>query len=241
MNAIIVDDEPLAGDAIKNLLCKTDLDFSGYFNSPKAVLEFIKTNKVDLAFLDIQMPGMLGIDLAKQLPENTLLIFTTAYSEYAVDSYELDAIDYLVKPVEEKRFLRAVEKAKAYHEMITKAKNLSEEDLSPQVCAQHNSNFVLIKADRMFHKIFFKDILFIEGLKDYVIVHTDNKKLITRMNLKGILSLVPDDVFIRVSKSYVVNINHIDSFDNNDICIRRHEIAIGGNFREEFFKKMCVN
>lgn len=192
MNCIIVDDEPLAREAMKLLIEEAEcLQLVGSFNSAATASDFMEQHVVDLVFLDIQMPGITGIEFARTISKRTLVIFTTAYTEYALDSYEVDAIDYLIKPVE---------------------------------------------AERRYFKVNFSDILFVEGLKDYVILQLGEQRIITRMSLKAVFDLLPKDSFLRVNKSYIVNTAHIDSFDNNDIFIKSYEIAIGNSYRDDFFE-----
>ncbi|MEY8594057.1 LytTR family DNA-binding domain-containing protein [Butyricimonas hominis] len=228
MNCIIVDDEPLAREAIELLTGEnTRLKLTGTFNNALSASRFMEDNPVDLVFLDIQMPGITGIEFARAIPRRTLVIFTTAYTEYALDSYEVDAIDYLVKPVEAERFQKAVEKAMIYHALLLQEE---KENIEPI-----DNEFFFVKSDRRYFKVNFKDILFIEGLKDYVIIQLADQRIITRMNLKTTYELLPKKDFLRVNKSYIVNTNHIDSFDNNDIFIGNYEIAIGNTYRDSFF------
>ncbi|MDR1339970.1 MAG: LytTR family DNA-binding domain-containing protein [Prevotellaceae bacterium] len=230
MRCIIVDDEPLARKGILLLINKTQgLEFVGEFSDAESASAFLKTESVDLVFLDIQMPGTNGIEFAKTIGNKTLVVFTTAYAEYALDSYEVDAIDYLVKPVALNRFQRAVTKAKNYADMFSK-------DASNSLEAIENE-YIFIRAERRIIKIYLNDITFIEGLKDYVIIHTAEQKIITLMNLKEIYGRLPENTFIRVSKSYIVNIRHISSLDNNDVIIGKHEIPIGNVYRNEFFER----
>lgn len=229
MNCIIVDDEPLAREAIELLIKDTlQLNLVGMFNNAFAASKFMENNLVDLVFLDIQMPGITGIEFARTIPKRTLVIFTTAYMEYALDSYEVDAIDYLIKPVDPERFQKAVDKAISYHSLL-----LKEEKENIEI---GDIGYFFVKSERRYFKINYKDILFIEGLKDYVIIQLDEQRVITRMNLKNIFELLPKHDFLRVNKSYIVNTKHIDSFDNNDIFIKTHEIAIGNTYRDSFFE-----
>lgn len=230
MKCVIVDDEPIARRGMKSLVEQaSSLELLGCFENAEVAAEFMKENSVDLIFLDIQMPGINGLDFAKSIPKTTLVIFTTAYSEFALDSYEVDAVDYLVKPIKPERFGKAVEKAAAYHDML-----LSEEEKN-QVGHVEN-DFIFIKSDRRFFKVNLKDILFIEGLKDYVIIQTEKQRLITHMNLKTIHDMLPPYKFLRASRSYIVNKDQIDSFSNNDVFIGTHEIAIGNIYRDSFFE-----
>lgn len=231
MKCIIVDDEPIARRGIEKFVNNIpSLELLGCFENAGAAAIFIKKNTVDLCFLDIQMPGLNGMEFAKYLPQTTLVIFTTAFSEYALDSYEVDAVDYLVKPIKLQRFEKAVGKAISYHTML-----LSEEKNAN--IEQVESEFIFIKSDRRSFKVNFKDILFVEGLKDYVIIQTESQRLITHMNLKKIHELLPQNNFLRVNRSYIVNIDRIDSFSNNDVFIADYEISIGGYYRDEFFEK----
>ncbi|KIC61414.1 LytR/AlgR family response regulator transcription factor [Chryseobacterium taiwanense] len=231
MNCIIVDDEPLARAEMKSLIQEvSQLEISGSFSNAPAAMEFLKTSNTDLIFLDIEMPMISGLEFAAMLPENTLVIFTTAYSQYALKSYELDAVDYLLKPIDKHRLEKSIEKAVLYKELLSSktVKNTIE---------SNTADFLFIKADRKYYKIYFSDIRFIEGLKDYVVIHTQTQKLITAMNLKTIHQKVPTDIFLRVSKSFVVNIDYIDSFDNHNIYIGESEVPLGEVYRSDFFRK----
>ena len=228
MRCIIVDDEPLARNAIqRHITDMPELTLIGHFSSTANVGEFLQENDIDLIFLDIEMPGVNGIDFARTIPQNTMVIFTTAYPQYALDSYEVDAVDYLVKPIESERFHKAVNKAISYHSLL--------EDNRQEVIENIESEYIFVKSDKRFSKVYFKDILFIEGLKDYVIIQTQDKRIITRMYLKIIHEHLPA-YFFRVNKSHIVNIEKIESFDNNDLYLASHEIAIGNTYRESLLK-----
>ncbi|WP_165021902.1 LytR/AlgR family response regulator transcription factor [Dysgonomonas sp. ZJ279] len=226
MNCIIVDDEPLARKGIKLLVDQIpQLLLVGSFNSATSASEFMEANPVDLIFLDIQMPNITGLEFARNIPKSTLVIFTTAYAEYALNSYEVEAIDYLIKPVEFYRFEKAVNKAITYQALLLNKKDDIE---------NIENEYIFIKSERRFFKVNFKDILFIEGLKDYVIVQLEDQRIITKMNLKTIHEELPKSTFLRVNKSYIINSQHIDSFDNNDIFLKSYEISIGNSYRESF-------
>lgn len=228
MNCIIVDDEPLARKGIKLLVDETpQLSYSGSFNNAHAASQFLQENQVDLVFLDIKMPGINGIEFARTIPRQTLVIFVTAFAEFAVDSYEVEAIDYVVKPIDEERFHKAVEKAMAYHALLTNSDKETTGDIT--------NEYIFVKSDRRFVKVNFTDIVFVEALKDYVIIQTAGQRVITRMNLKAIQEQLPSTVFARVSKSYIINTDHITSFDNNSIMVGTHQILIGDSFRDRFF------
>lgn len=234
MNCIIVDDEPLAREAIKILIEKTDnLNLLGSFNSSDSATTFLEITLVDLIFLDIQMPVINGIEFAKTIHQETFVIFTTAFSEYATDSYEVDAIDYLIKPVKLERFQKAVDKAQTYFKLF-------KADYTNNNIEKVTDDYFFVKADRKIIKIYFNDILFIQGLKDYVIMHTINKKVITAMNIKTIYEQLPKCMFVRVSKSYIINIKKIDSIDNNTVYIEKNEIPIGNIYRDFFFTEFVT-
>ncbi|MCD8184107.1 MAG: LytTR family DNA-binding domain-containing protein [Bacteroides sp.] len=234
MNCIIVDDEPLAREAVE-LLVKDNaqLNLAGTFNNASAASEFIKEHSVDLIFLDIQMPGITGIEFAKTISRRTLIIFTTAYSEYALDSYEVDAIDYLIKPIEPASFGKAIDKAVAYHSLLLQEE---KENIEPAA-----DDYFFVKSERKYFKVNFEDILFVEGLKDYVILQLEGQRIITRINLKAMYELLPKRIFLRVNKSYVVNTAHIGAFDNNDIFIKNYEIGIGSSYRDSFFEEFVMH
>ena len=231
MKCIIVDDEPIARKGIKKLVGQiSQLELLDSLNSAEAASDFIKSTAVDLIFLDIQMPGINGIEFARTIPKHTLIIFTTAYSEYALDSYEVDAVDYLVKPIDAARFRKAVKKALAYHSLLQEEEEKSVENVEEE--------FIFVKSDRRFFKVGFKDILFIEGLKDYVIIQLEDQRIITRMTVKSIYEMLPQSVFLRINRSYIVNRNKIESFDNNDVFIGKYEIPIGNMYRDELFQAL---
>ena len=233
MNCIIVDDEPLARSEMRSLITETsNVDILGEFSNAPSALEFLKDIDVDLIFLDIEMPMVTGLEFAEMLPKKSLIIFTTAYSQYALRSYELEAVDYLLKPVDPKRLEKAIDKAILYTELLSK-------DTVKNTVESNTADFLFIKAERRFYKISFADIKFIEGLKDYVVIHTKQQKLITAMNLKTIHQKISGGTFIRVSKSYIVNMNYIDSFDNHNIYIEDSEIPLGEVYRSEFFTKFA--
>ncbi|WP_126651281.1 LytR/AlgR family response regulator transcription factor [Chryseobacterium aureum] len=233
MNCIIIDDEPLARSEMRSLISEiSGIDVLGEFSNAPSALEFLKDNEADIIFLDIEMPMVTGLEFAEMLPKKSLIIFTTAYSQYALKSYELEAVDYLLKPIDPQRLEKAIDKAVLYTELLSK-------DTVKNTVESNTADFLFIKAERRFYKISFSDIKFIEGLKDYVVIHTKQQKLITAMNLKTIHQKISGETFIRVSKSYVVNMNFIDSFDNHSVYIGDSEIPLGEVYRAEFFTKFA--
>ena len=232
MNCIIIDDEPLAREAMEMLVEENkELCLLSMFNNAVSAARFMEEHSVDLIFLDIRMPKVTGLEFARTIPKSTLVIFTTAYAEYAIDSYEVDAVDYLVKPIIPERFQKAVEKAMAYHALLLTGDKENIENVE--------SEFMFVKSERRFFKVNFKDILFIEGLKDYVIIQLPDQRIITKTSMKAIHELLPK-IFLRVNRSYIVNTRQITSFDNNDIYIDKYEIAIGNNYRDIFFDEFVA-
>lgn len=238
MNCIIVDDEPLAREAVELLIEeRTELKLTGSFNNAVSAGTFMEDHPVDLVFLDINMPNVTGLEFARTIPQTTLVVFTTAYAEYALDSYEVDAVDYLVKPIEQERFNKAIDKAISYHTLLIREEK--EADAKENIERVEN-DFMFVKSERRFFKVPFAQVLFIEGLKDYVIIQMDTQRIITRMNLKNMYDLLPRKNFLRINKSYIVNTDHIDSFDSNDVFMGKYEIAIGSSYRDVFYQEFVM-
>lgn len=232
MNCIIVDDEPIARRGMKRLVeTEPRLKLLAMFGSAEDALDYISENDVDLVFMDIQMPGMTGMEMAHELPEKTLLIFTTAYTEYAAESYALDAVDYLVKPIRPERFSQAVRKALEYSDLLDKA-GREEPDV------RSTPEMIVVKADRCYHRVPLSEILFVEGLKDYVVLNMPDRKLVTRMTVKALQEMLPEHDFLRVNKSYIVNVNNITKFDTKDVFVKTTQIAIGANYRAEVMDRL---
>ncbi len=226
MNCIIVDDEPLAREGMElNIQEVKSLKLVGQFGNAISANDFLATNEVDLMFLDIQMPGLNGLDFIRSLPNPPLIILSTAYPEYALESFELDVVDYLVKPIRLQRFVKAVNKAREIYKLHQKEDHTVE---------QIADEFIYIKSDRKYVRIFFKDIIYIKGLKDYVMIHAGKEKIMTAMNIRTIFSQLPPSIFARVSKSYLININYIDNIQTDLIKLGEFEIPLGKTYKEDF-------
>lgn len=225
MKCIIIDDEPIARKGMKRLVeSRHELELDRMFDNAIEATDWLKDNNADLIFLDIEMPKLNGVEFARSIPDRCSVIFTTAYSEYAVDGFEVNALDYLLKPIDPVRFNRAVDRAISYKALIDDA---VEDNNSVDL------DFVIVKSERKYVRIRLQEILYVEGLKDYVVIHLPDKKVVTRMTVKAMEDTLPKQGFIRVNKSYIVNKEKIDSFDNNDVCIGSMEIAIGLSYREK--------
>lgn len=224
IRAIAIDDEPLALKVIQSLCDKSDsIDLQRTFTQPNEALKHLRKFPVDLIFCDIQMPAMTGINLVRSLQQKTMVIFTTAFSEYAAVSYELNAIDYLLKPINQKRFAQAITKAQEYLDYINKKDQSADRS-------------IFIRADFSLVKIPLADILYIEGLADYLKVHIkDRKTIVARMTMKDMIEKLPPADFIRVHRSYILPFSRIESVRGTTIHIGDKEFPIGRTYTEEFF------
>ncbi len=230
LNCIVIDDEPLARKGLKEYIADIEfLHFAGEFDNPLKATELIGKGDVQLLFLDIQMPKITGIDFMKTLQHPIPVIFTTAYPQYALDGFELNALDYLVKPISFDRFLKAVLKAKEYHEV--REKNTTD-------IASSGAGYFFIKADNKLVKIFFDDILFAEALQNYVVIHTQEKKYITYLTFKSVEEYLPVDRFIKTHKSFIISAGKTESIEGNNIRIGSHDIPISRNLKEEVMEKL---
>jgi DNA-binding LytR/AlgR family response regulator len=232
INCVIIDDEPLARKGLREYISDVDfLNLAGEYDNPLKATEMISRGEAQLLFLDIQMPKITGLDFMKTLQRPVPVIFTTAFPQYALDGFDLNALDYLVKPISFDRFLKAALKAKEYYEVRQK----NDIDKTP---AAEAGDYFFIKADNKLVKVSFNDILFIEALQNYVVVHTQEKKLITYLTFKSVEEYLPSSQFIKVHKSFIVSATKIDSIEGNDIRIGQHQIPISRNLKDEVMEKL---
>lgn len=232
INCIIIDDEPLARKGLREYISDVDfLQLAAEYDNPLKATDMISRGEVQLLFLDIQMPKITGLDFMKTLQKPIPVIFTTAFPQFALDGFELNALDYLVKPISFDRFLRAALKAKEYYEV--RQKNESDKPPGPD-----KQDHFFIKADSKLVKISFNDILFIEALQNYVVIHTNERKLITYLTFKSVEEYLPPVQFLKVHKSYIVSATKIDSIEGNDIRLGQHHIPISRNLKEEVMEKL---
>ena len=233
LTCIIVDDEPLARKGIELNVKDVDwLEIKGQFPNALQAGNFLAKHEVDLMFLDIEMPGLRGLDFLKTLEKDVVVILTTAYTEFALEAFELEVFDYLVKPIRFERFYKSVSRVREIIELKKEGKS-ELSDISDE--------YFYIKADRKYVKLYYKDVLWIKGLKDYVMIYTTGKKYITAMNVKTIYSKLPHTIFARVSKSYIINVNAIESIDIDVIIIDREEIPLGTSYKEDFLNTHIRN
>jgi DNA-binding LytR/AlgR family response regulator len=223
MNCIIADDEPLARKGLTNFVNEVPfLRLIAMCSNAFQVIDELKNNSCDLLFLDIQMPKMTGIEFLKNVHNAPATIITTAYPDYALVSYELDVIDYLVKPIPFERFVKAVSKAKEYSYL----KSLSVQEKS-------NADFFFIKCENRYEKIFFKEIIFVQALQNYVIIQTESKRFISYLTFKGVEEYLPKENFLKVNKSYLVSLAKVESITSHEIKIGSHSFKIGDSHKDE--------
>lgn len=232
LNCIIVDDEPLARKLIADYVQKVPtLHLVESCADPLAAMEALRNHKIDLMFLDVQMPELTGITLMKSLQKKPLVILTTAYSEYALQGYELDVVDYLLKPITFERFIMAVDKAAQRAAGVAPPPHEPERAPAP---AEPESPFVFVKDGTKLVKVWLRDILFVEGLKDYVTIHTPTQKIISLQRLKMLESQLPPERFIRIHNSYIVAIAAIDVIHKSEVQIGDKFLPVGETYRKSF-------
>src|SRR6478735_6321390 len=231
MRCLIVDDEPLALDVLENYIGKVpELELVGRCTSAMEALDFLNKNEVDLLFLDIQMSDLTGIQLLKSLTDPPMVVFTTAYQNYALEGYELDVLDYLMKPIPFDRFVKAVNKARDIYQL----RKTNEE---VQVSVENDKSYIFVKSEHQMIKVDFDDILYIEGLKDYVkIVCKTGRPILSLQNVRAIESKLPTKRFQRVHESYIVSLDNIDFIRRGRITILDKEIPIGDSYKDAFMK-----
>jgi DNA-binding LytR/AlgR family response regulator len=227
LKCLIVEDEPLARNLLVEYVKKISfLELVDASSSPLQALEVLRNNPIDLMFLDIQMPEITGITLLRTLQKKPLVILTTAYSEYALESYELDVVDYLLKPITFDRFLRSVDKAS---QRISSPAAVVE-----AASADPEKQFVFIKDGTKLVKINYDDILYVEGLKDYVTIVTKTQKVVSLQRLKSLETQLPADKFIRIHHSYIIALKAIDTIHKGEVQIGTAFIPISDSYRKAF-------
>lgn len=228
IRCIAVDDEPLALEIIESYISKLPfLELVCTCASATEAMQVLQEKQVDLMFLDIEMPQLTGIQFLNILKHQPLIIFTTAYPDYALEGFNQDAVDYLLKPIPFDRFLKAVTKAQ---------ERLQRASKTPEAHAAPEQDFIFVKADYKNIRVDFKDILWIEGLKDYIIIQAKDQKIITLLSMNKMMEKLPDAKFLRVHRSFIVSLQKIDSIEKSRIRIGKKEIPIGEVYKEQFLK-----
>lgn len=233
MNCIALDDEPLALDIIEAYVKKhPELNLIARCNNADEASKVLNSQHIDLMFLDIQMPGVTGLNFVRSLKNKPLFMFTTAYSEYAIDGFELDAIDYLLKPIAYDRFEKAIEKAKEYY-TIKNNSGLTESDLE--------NDFIFVKANQQLIKLAYGEILYVEAFADYVKIFLNDRKIVTLQTMKKMEAKLPSDIFSRVHRSFIVNRKAVQSFSTSVCEVNGEKIPVGKNYKNDFIKLMRSN
>jgi two-component system, LytTR family, response regulator len=233
IRCIAVDDEPLALDIIESYVSKLPfLKLVKTCSSATEAMQVLQDEQVDLMFLDIEMPELTGIQLLNILKHQPLIIFTTAYPDYALEGFNQDAVDYLLKPIPFDRFLKAVTKAQERLQRNGKSLETTPAPAVAQLPAEHD--FMFVKADYKTVRVDFRDILWIEGLKDYIIIQTRDQKIITLLSMNKAMEKLPDSKFMRVHRSFIVALQKIDSIEKSRIRIGTKEIPIGEVYKDQF-------
>lgn len=229
MKCIIIDDEQLARNLLETYLGKIEgVELVAICKNGSEALEVLNKTAVDLVITDIQMPGLLGTDLIKNLDKSPLVIFTTAYRDYALEGFDLDAVDYILKPIAFDRFEKAIQKALQYFELT--GKQIPTADLK--------TTYLTIKADHKLYKVHYADIRYIEGMREYVSFHTASGRITALMSLKFLESNLPKEIFVRSHKSYIVNKNMVEALDGNNLLIAGKQIPVGQMYKEEVMREV---
>lgn len=228
IKCVITDDEPTACEGLQRYVEKVDfLSLMTVCEDAIQLNTFLQTEQPDLLFLDIEMPYLSGLELLASLTHPPHVIITSAYEKYALKGYEFDVTDYLLKPISFDRFLKAVNKV---HNIMQQEERLEE-----------SSDYLFVRSDHQIHKVFYKDVVVIESLENYVCIYTESSKLLVRSTMKRMVEVLPKGLFLRVHKSYFVNLEKIDKIDGNRIIVGQHAIPIARNFRDEVFARILKN
>lgn len=227
LRTIAIDDEPLALRLVGDYIGKTPfLELIGSFDNPLDAIEFLSSQPVDLVFVDIQMPDLTGIEFVRSLENAPKIIFTTAYEKYALEGFKLNAIDYLLKPFSYEEFLKAAQKARKQAELESSAPQLIEA----------NNQFLFLKSEYKIRRINFNDILYIEGLKDYIKVYTtsEDKPVLSLNSIKSLEQKLPEDRFMRVHRSFIVNLDRIETIERSRIIFGKTYIPVSDQYKDKF-------
>lgn len=234
MRCVVIDDEPFALDLIKDYIQRTPfLELSQFFSNPFKALDYLNREKVDVIFLDINMPELSGIQIIKALQSPPMVVFTTAYPEFAAESYEYNAVDYLVKPIKYERFLKAVSKASG---LINSAVQNRQND-TPTV-PRESKEPLFIKSGNQLVKVWPSEILFVEAAGNYMRFHTRERKVMSLLTMKDVLGILSKDEFIRIHKSYIISLKHLEAIERHDVVVGGEQIPVGITYREQFLSRV---
>ncbi|MCB4809006.1 LytTR family DNA-binding domain-containing protein [Tamlana sp. 62-3] len=237
ISCIVVDDEPMALNLVESYVEKTPfLKLKGKFSNAIEAMDFIKENLVDLLFLDIQMPDLTGVEFSKMLPKGTRVIFTTAFNEYALEGFKVDAIDYLLKPFDYAEFLTAANKAQQWFNLVKNKENQTSKSLNEK-------EFIFVKSEYKQLRIRLAEVLYFEGLKDYIKIWLKDtpKPILTLLSLKALEKELPETKFMRVHRSFIVALNNIDVIERSQIIINKQRITISEQYKNKFIEFLDRN
>lgn len=244
LRCIVVDDEPLAVRMLENFISRTPfLTLEASFTDPVMALSAIQERDVELVFLDIQMPDLDGLELSRMVPPRTRIIFTTAFRQYAFESYEVRALDFLLKPIRYGKFMESVQRAKEWFDLSEAAARPAQEAEAAPTPAT-NPEFIFIKSEGTVHKVLLSDILYISGMKDYVMIYLSSSKvpLVTHITMKAATEMLPPSSFMRVHKSFIVALDKIQSVEQgSDIMVGGRLIHVGDAYKESFDSFLRAN
>lgn len=226
IKCLIIDDEPLSQDVLKKYIADSpQIELIGIYSNAVEANVFLQSNSIELLFLDINMPKISGLNFFKSLINPPLVIFTTAYPEYAIEGYEVDAVDYLVKPFSFERFLKAINK-------------VVEKNSIAQLKNKNTGGSILLKSDKRVHKVDFDKIIYLQAIGDYVKVVTSEKNLLVHSTIKSLVEQLPAVEFIRIHKSFVISIKRLEYIEGNQVRIDKENLPIGLNYKEELIKRL---
>jgi len=235
MKVLIVDDEPLAQNVIEQYARKLpSIEIAGKCSDAISAHQWLRENVADLMFLDINMPKLTGISFLKSLKVAPMVVFTTAYSEYALEGYNLDVLDYLKKPFSFERFCKAVFKAEELF-------HLRQTALKEEIVTQSEKHFFFIKSNKKTYKVNFSEIYYIEGLGDYIQIHLENQKIVANLSMKRILEILPEPKFYRIHKSYIISLDKMELVEGNSVLIGKKRLPVGNSYRQQFLEFINAN
>ena len=236
MNCVIIDDEPLAREGLASYVREIDfLHLVDTCQNPLELIKLMNQHTIDLIFLDIQMPKMNGLDFLKAVQQPPIVVITTAYPTYALDGFQLNVLDYLLKPITFDRFFKSVKKASDYYHLINKPAGPAAAKTDAA------ADYFFIRCGSKYEKIHFDQILYVEGMQNYITIYTQKGKFVTLLYLKNLEENLDPRSFIRVHKSYIVSIDKIEGIEGNEIFIQSHRIPISRNYREQVIQKVVAN
>ncbi|HEX3935194.1 MAG TPA: LytTR family DNA-binding domain-containing protein [Puia sp.] len=250
MNCVIIDDEPLAREGLASYVREIDfLHLVDTCENPLELIKLMNQHTIDLIFLDIQMPKMNGLDFLKAVQQPPIVVITTAYPTYALEGFQLNVMDYLLKPITFDRFFKSVKKASDYYHLVNKVARPATAHADPAAAriastggaADPAADYFFIRCGSKYEKIHFDQILYVEGMQNYITIYTSKGKFVTLLYLKNLEENLDPRSFIRVHKSYIVSIDKIEGIEGNEIFIQSHRIPMSRNYREQVLRQVVAN